>query len=885
MPKVKHYSAAWLSGSATGHQLFEPSAESIRSRALSPAYSSKKKPVLGPRRTIARRGTEVFVAVGREIRWGDLVYLKDEWASKLQSRARSGSTVRIKREDSYHSIDGDGDIAAAPGLRVLKTPVADDIRQLIISPNSNYLAILTTHTVHICVLPDSSHLTSEDTGPMRPKIFTLGPTTHVTSRSPIASALWHPLGVNGSCIVTVTTDAIVRLWELSPENRWSFDTPATSVDLKKLADGTTLDQDFAASTTTTNKGFSPDSFEMEVAAAAFATKGSGGWNPMTLWVAMREGDVYALCPLLPQRWAPPPTLIPSLSVSIVTTVASIEDDPAIDDNERLLAQQQMQWMGELDSQEPQVIEGLPGEPPVEVFTRPSHPGAIPRLQGPFYLDSNPDSNDDLDTTITDILVIGKKTETDDLMMGEDEELDMDGDQEGLSLAVICLLSTSGQVRVYLDLEGVQAQWLPPRSKSKAIRVPAALDQPSLLTFQAIDTMSPVEITEESWPLFSTDVMSRYNFFVTHQAAITFVSLTSWVFRLEGELLGDHEAGTDFRIGLLVNSQSARDRIFAQPTADIAVPLAAAVAIRDPDLGYFLLSATPHDPIALTFETPDIDLAPIRSESPVREREASMAPLDFYEPRPVFNPPYAFDEGSSLPVFLERLRSSRHKTLVNQEVKLSPLTLQLFTDAHKVLSDETYKLGLAAAEVFRRCELLQSELRQQVSKANEVKGKIDAISGASRDNNEADNAMYERRISEAKERQERLTERVENLRKVVGKATTRDLSTKERAFVEEVRTVEASVSRPTGGEEAEARQRSKQLWKRLEEVKRLQGELVGEVESLRRFGDVEEVTSASELRIPQDIRRSKLQQVQGLLSRETALVEAVTARLERLQANM
>ena len=96
---------------------------------------------------------------------------------------------------------------------------------------------------------------------------------------------------------------------------------------------------------------------------------------------------------------------------------------------------------------------------------------------------------------------------------------------------------------------------------------------------------------------------------------------------------------------------------------------------------------------------------------------------------------------------------------------------------------------------------------------------------------------------------------------------------------------SSVSRPTGGEEAEARQRSKQLWKRLEEVKRLQGELVGEVESLRRFGDVEEVTSASELRIPQDIRRSKLQQVQGLLSRETALVEAVTARLERLQANM
>ncbi|EFY91348.1 hypothetical protein MAC_02511 [Metarhizium acridum CQMa 102] len=887
MPKVKSYSSAWLSNNnAPGRQLFEPSAEAIRSRALSP--SSKTKSTLGPRRTIARRGTEVFVAVGKEIRWADLAYLKDEWSTR-QSRGRTGTRsagVRIKREDSIQSID-DGEMDAAPGLRIIKTPVADEIRQLIISPNSSYLAILTTHTVHICAIPDSSHLTSEDTSPLRPKIYTLGPTTHVTSRAPVMSALWHPLGVNGSCVVTVTADAVVRVWELSTQDRWSFDSPTTSVDLKKLADGTTLDQDFSASTSTTNKTFSPDSFEMEVSAASFATKGSGGWNPMTLWVAMREGDVYALCPLLPQRWAPPPTLIPSLSVSIVTTVASIEDDPEVDENEKMLAQQQLEWMGELDAQEPQILESLPGEPIVEVFTRPTRPGIVPRLQGPFWLESDPETGDELDTTITDILVIGEKTETDELMLGEDEDLDLDdGDQEGLSLPVICLLSASGQVRVYLDLEGIQAQWLPPRNKAKPGRLPTPSSPPSLLAFQAIDTMSPVEVSEDSWPIFSNDAMSRYSFFVTHHAGITFVSLTSWVFRLEGELLADHEAGTDFRIGLLVNSQSTRDRIYAQPSADAAVPLAACVAIRDPDLGYFLLSATPYEPVALTFETLDVDLAPIKQESPVREREASMAPLDFYEPRPVYNPPHVFDEGSALPTLLERLRTSRHKTVVNQEVRLSPLTLQIFTDAHKVLSDETYKLGVAAAEVFRRCELLQAELHQQVRKANEVKGKIDSINGADGDGDgEAENAMYDRRIAEARDRQERLTKRVDNLRKIVGKATTRDLSTKERAFVDEVRSLEASVLGPSSGqEEGSAAQQSKQLWKRLEEVKALQTELVAEVENLKKAGQVQ-VAATGEVRIPQDIRRSKLQQVQGLLARESALVEAVTSRLQRLQTAM
>lgn len=768
----------------------------------------------------------------------------------------------------------------------MKTPVADDIRQLIISPNSNYLAILTTHTVHICTIPDSSHLTSEDTGPLKPKIFTLGPTTHVTSRSPIASALWHPLGVNGSCLVTTTADAIVRVWELSMQDRWSFDTPTTSIDLRKLADGTTLDQDFSASTSATNKAFSPDSFEMEVAAASFATKGSGGWNPMTLWIAMREGDLYALCPLLPQRWAPPPTLIPSLSVSIVTTVGSIEDDPEIDEKEKLLAQQQLQWMGELDSQEPQVVEGaITGEPPVEVYSRPSRPGVIPRLQGPFELLSDPETGDDLDSSITDILVIGKKTDTDELMMGEDDEIDMDsGDQEGLSLSVICLLSTSGQVRVYLDTDGVQAQWLPPKNRSKLGRPWAEVDPPALLAFQAIDTMTPVEVNEESWPVFSNDVMSRYSFFVTHHAAITFVSLASWIFRLEGELLGEFEAGTDFRIGLLVNSQSSRDRIFAQPSADVNVPLTACVAVRDPDLGYFLLSSTPYEPIALTFETPEVDLAPIRQESPIRERDVSMmTPLDFYEPRPVYHPPHTFDQSSILPTLLERLRTSRHKTVVGQEVKLSPLTLQIFTDAHKVLSDETYRLGVAAAEVFRRCETLRLELRQQVNKANEVKGKIDTINGAHR-NDESDNAMYERRINAAKERQEMLTQRMEDLRRIVGKSTTRDLSIKERAFVEEVRTMAASVSGPAPGTEAGVKNQSRQFWKRLDEVKRIQGELLSEVEAIQKTESLE-TASSPELRIPQEIRRTKLQQVQGLLSRETALVEAVTSRLERLQASV
>jgi nucleoporin NUP82 len=364
---------------------------------------------------------------------------------------------------------------------------------LIISPQSNFLAILTTHTIHVAKLPESSHLTARETGPLKLKTFHLGPTIHVTSQPALASALWHPLGVNGSCLVTVTEDAIVRVWELSLADRWSFSDPTLSIDLKKLADGTTVDQDFTA--TNGRQGFTPDSVEMEVASACFASRGSAGWSPMTLWVAMREGDVYALCPLLPGKWSPPPTLIPSLSVSIVSKVAVTEDDPQAD---RLLAQQQLAWMADLDNQDPTIVESSPGDPDAEVYSRPNQPGKVPKLQGPFEFQLAPEeSEEELDGLLSDIFVIGPKIDSQELMFGEEDDLEFDeADQEGLSIGIVCLLTSSGRLHISLDIEGVEAQWLP-KSKSKIPR--RLLNDPTLLTFQVLDTLKSGEVWAGSWP--------------------------------------------------------------------------------------------------------------------------------------------------------------------------------------------------------------------------------------------------------------------------------------------------------------------------------------------------------------------------------------------------
>lgn len=65
MPRVLSYTPDWLSRPKPAFNLFQ-------SNQLGP-----KQVLEGSRKTVAHRGTEVFVAAGKELRWGDLGLLRD----------------------------------------------------------------------------------------------------------------------------------------------------------------------------------------------------------------------------------------------------------------------------------------------------------------------------------------------------------------------------------------------------------------------------------------------------------------------------------------------------------------------------------------------------------------------------------------------------------------------------------------------------------------------------------------------------------------------------------------------------------------------------------------------------------------------------------------
>ena len=652
----------------------------------------------------------------------------------------------------------------------------------------------------------------------------MAPTAHVLAQSPVASILWHPLGVGGNCLVTITADAVVRLWELDFNDHMSFDTPSLAFDLKKLAVGASRDEDFRPNELNANRSFSLDSVGMDVASACFGGNGSSEespWCAMTLWVAMKEGDVYALCPLLPSKWQPSSTMVPTISVQVVSRLAATQE-VSLPLDEVQQSNDQYQWITDLDGQQPRPVPGsdeiLPGR---EVYCRPFRPSPIPKLQGPFQVFGD---EHDQDPEISDIHVVAATVDAEELMDCGDSDTDSGlglDDDTGLEASIVCLVTRTGRVYVCLDLDGVQAQWLPAR---RSLSVSAA-DEPSLVIFEMLDTMKIEQVQEAEWPTINLDVDSRYSFFVTHSQAVYYLSLEPWTQSLHSELQSSANIGTGFRIDIITNGPGTfRQRVldFQQDQEPTTQKSTAAVVFQDSDLGYFLLTALDGVAQSVVLDKPDTAVeAELRAQTtydlPLAQASSTLA---IGPARQSYVPPSSLWQRSTLPQFFGNHVQNRHKRALKEEIRLSSATLELMTQAHRVLSEETHTLGLAAADLFRRCERLQDELRDQIERVKEVSKRTEEIIGVGigeASSNDTPNVTVERRLQNARERHGKLAARFEALSKKVRKNNHKPLSDKARAFMAETDKIDRSVSEPNEKQENGEEQHSPELWHRYDEV--------------------------------------------------------------------
>lgn len=401
-------------------------------------------------------------------------------------------------------------------------------------------------------------------------------------------------------------------------------------------------------------------------------------------------------------------------------------------------------------------------------------------------------------------------------------------------------------------------------------------------------------------------------FITHSSGVSYVSLSSWTSRLEDELKTASQSGSTFRLDVFLEGLQSLIEHPIQVKGDLTQSpqnsphIASALSFKDPEIGYFLLTAVSGQPYATILDLPDSEL--LSPDTPSAYYNEALAPnlsssltgvVPQYETRAPYKPSSAFWMNSTLPNFLRDTVPQRERHLVTEEIKLSARSLGLMQQAHRILSQETNDLGAAAADLFTRSERLVRELREQITRVVLIRDRVELVVGggvADGEDGEKEGAeRVEERLQNARRRQEELSERYEALRRKVGSLGGKELSAKEKMWMKEVENVDETLTplREEGdGTDGEAEGPGTGLSDRFEEVKRLaqdlvaRGREVGENTSddpaATGESDEAQANGSNGVRIAPSFRKAKVMEVEKMLERESALVDATMEKLDRLK---
>ena len=100
MPKILSYTPSWLTRPSPGHALFSQKPKDIGADANGEKQGSQDSRI---RRTIAHRGTEIFVIVDNEIRWSDLVMLRER-CEEDEQYAQISDIAESQRADGIYRV-------------------------------------------------------------------------------------------------------------------------------------------------------------------------------------------------------------------------------------------------------------------------------------------------------------------------------------------------------------------------------------------------------------------------------------------------------------------------------------------------------------------------------------------------------------------------------------------------------------------------------------------------------------------------------------------------------------------------------------------------------------------------------------------------------------
>ncbi|KAL6309749.1 hypothetical protein BKA93DRAFT_876721 [Sparassis latifolia] len=653
--------------------------------------------------------------------------------------------------------------------KILHTPnVAFDVHQMALNPNSKLLAIAGAFQVAVIVLPRSG-FTKLVPATIDCKSVQVGQFYHATkTSSPVAKIEWHPWGEGGSTLMVMTVDGQLREYDISvdaeePQQILSF------VPQRKK-----------------NTIFGTDPSEREVASFSLG-KGRADWGPLTVYAAMRSGDVFAICPYMPKNASIPSSYVHALECFVAAKLEYLSksrQEGSSSDSMAMIYDYQHRYVTALLKQLPPGTS-FPATPRFISMHPPTTIKNTPMRRGPFLLQPSPRNLVGSEGgNATDIVYVS---------FGVDPEDSNEGDMERLGIVLVSF--QDGKVDVYLDVEKIEAQWDHKQSSSADLPMFAVYETIDLGLVSAISKAksepSLLDLLQANHPVIYPDPIHEDSIYVYHAFGVHALQLKPLLKSLTVALRGADDKDTGSLSDVLQSSKCTEVRPIlttfsveqksTSPIVGVSIPC-------DVYLTYsiFVLTAAMRIsvfPLLLSeddfSETPEVSTKPEPKLLLALEGPTAYVSLLGKEP---FATPAILSRPASLP---SHPRLSLPASAIKSEFMVTADTLRYFATTAEFLTGQMQEVEAAHRASEARAELQFNEFARQRETCLQMLNIIERIKGRRR-------AEMKQRMERLHEAQKKLSARLDRTLQSLMEKASPELSVHETKWFEELRGMKQEV---------------------------------------------------------------------------------------------
>ncbi|KAI8975092.1 hypothetical protein BDF20DRAFT_876853 [Mycotypha africana] len=769
---MNHSNTNWLDSLAK-HSIFEVKdayrdfAEKLKAKQTSADNSSPNCNLARHTRVIALRDNDLFVAVGSTIRVIYLTAFKDAW-------------LKASKENESNN-QNDAWINSIP-YKILDTPdINFTIEFMSVNKNGRLLSVGDQNRLTIICLPRQS-FSDVSSGMLGMKVDcrTLSIGSKYFEENEILKTEWHPLSETGTHLVVLSNDNMLRIFDISAD----IDTPEQSFDLSPA-------EKSSVSSNQSNVGFSVDVSDCSEDAVTFslggASKEESGWEPFTIFYALRSGHIYALCPVLPSR-----SIVSRDHLDKLSCIADVKYEQAnaseSKDHKSLapLYNLQSKWINALLKSariaKRSTLHTMDGDS-LFVTNDSSQSKYKLQRQGPFKVNNNRGTS--MDATVTDILY----TNFD-------------------SINIISLAFTDGTVDNYILGSEIDAEWSIPVVTSKDSRKLGSLlaDASLLPRASCYETLTFKPQNQPKFRAISLVANPLYNgtYFAYHAGGVHAVCMYNWAQELARishayEENSEGDAKRDLEKWMKQKTPSeVRTLINTAPFGGSCVPILGVAVLTDIYLSYSLLAITSdYGLIAREMNLRRQATESKEMRNAVKEQLRNIATEDGNEkddslgyqpvlPLPAFQPPSQLD---TLPKQAKIVLPADVKA--SESVSITEETLRFFTESAENIRRETRDIHKAAVKISNRLAIQQKEFERQVRTVREIYMRLKEL------NSPEAKQEQQQRINELSQNHNKLRIRIDEQLRTLVRSYQPALSQAEKEWIEKLEKLLEQISGSSG----------------------------------------------------------------------------------------